>query len=933
MMSCRSRGEAARSKWAGEPLERRVLLAVSTGFDKPAALARLDSNLAAVHAEYQAHQDSASADAVTSFRSGNSVLRIVDGRILIEAYANESGGGRALAEKIRALGAGNVVAFDRSVSAAVPIEALPGLAVLEGLRFARAVAPVTNTGSVTSQGDTALRAAIARNTYGVTGAGVKVGILSDSFDTGPGSYATDVATGDLPTGVQILEDLASQADEGRAMAQVIYDIAPGVNFAFATALNGLESFAANLLALKDAGADLIIDDVTYLTEPMFQDSAVAQAIDAAAAAGVAYLSHAGNFSNKGFESDWRAGPFREGGSIPSSSVAAPFFYGGTTFDFDPGTGLDDMQQFTLAAGQSIRLSLQWDSPAFSVSAGTGSPNDLDVYILDAAGAQIIAGSTTANIGEDPVEWFEFTNSTTTTQTYNLMIASFDGEAPGLIKYVDTGSANFSQFVLGSGTVWGHSNALSGRTIGAAWYQQTPAFGTTPPILRSYSSIGNTPVLFDTAGTRLPAPSIRNRPDLVGVDGVSTTVPGFTTFNGTSSAVAHAAGVAALILQADPNAVPQQLYAAMRSGAIDMDHPYTAGFDSGFDLATGYGLVRADSAVQSAIEPPGVWTGMGDGTSWSDPDNWSGSTLPGPTIDVFINVAANPTINVTGAHAVSSITSSESLGISGSLSVANASTFNGNVTLNGTLGGSGDITIHSTLNWVGGTIAGSGSLVISSSGVLSVSAPGHRVSERPVSIVGAAVLAPGSDKTLTLPGISLSGNGKLDLTDNALIVDYTGASSIDAIRGYLFSAYTGGAWIGDGITSSIATTTPRRTVGYSESSGLFAAFPATFAGAPVDSTAVLVRYAANGDANLDRKVDISDLGLLAGSWQQSPRNHNHGDFNFDRAVDITDLGIFATSWQTVLPSAAAAFGPAPVGDAAQEGMLPSDGGRETVLGEV
>ncbi len=66
----------------------------------------------------------------------------------------------------------------------------------------------------------------------------------------------------------------------------------------------------------------------------------------------------------------------------------------------------------------------------------------------------------------------------------------------------------------------------------------------------------------------------------------------------------------------------------------------------------------------------------------------------------------------------------------------------------------------------------------------------------------------------------------------------------------------------------------------------------------------------GDANLDGVVDISDLGILATNWQQSPRDFVQGDFDHNSAVDISDLGILATNWQagaSSLDQALAAMG--------------------------
>ena len=88
----------------------------------------------------------------------------------------------------------------------------------------------TNTGSVTSQGDSAMRASVARSLFPYTGSGVTVGLLSDSFNKSTmwtDHYANDVASGDLPANVQVLADDSSSGvmDEGRAMAQIVYDSA------------------------------------------------------------------------------------------------------------------------------------------------------------------------------------------------------------------------------------------------------------------------------------------------------------------------------------------------------------------------------------------------------------------------------------------------------------------------------------------------------------------------------------------------------------------------------------------------------------------------------------------------------------------------------------------------------------------------------------
>jgi hypothetical protein len=60
---------------------------------------------------------------------------------------------------------------------------LPGLMTkLAQVKIADAGGAVTNTGSVNSEGDVAHGADLARSRFGTTGAGVKIGVLSDSYN-------------------------------------------------------------------------------------------------------------------------------------------------------------------------------------------------------------------------------------------------------------------------------------------------------------------------------------------------------------------------------------------------------------------------------------------------------------------------------------------------------------------------------------------------------------------------------------------------------------------------------------------------------------------------------------------------------------------------------------------------------------------------------
>src|SRR5262245_17006779 len=558
---------------------------------KPAT--RISEDLASLPAQ---HAEASARGLV--FRSADPFIPAAGDWVVVDAVA--TGDPRALAADLGGLGARNVAVAGRIVSALLPIRAVSVLDTLVTLRFAQPAYSATHAGLVTSQGDRAMRADVARATFGVTGVGVKAGVMSDSFNCGCGA-AADVASGDLSP-VTVSQDepgCASGTDEGRAMLQIVHDVAPGASLAFATAFAGTASFAANIQALADAGARVIVDDVIYFAEPMFQDGVIAQAVDRVVAQGMTYFSSAGNNARQSYDS-----AFVPGGVFPAGAFGASF-RGGTAHDFGGG---DIFQRITIPPGTTFTLVLQWDSPSFSAG-GAGTSNDVDVYFLDAASTQVLIATATDNIASgDPVEIRSVVNSGATAIDVNIMIVNFAGPNPGRIKYVFHRGNNvvIQQFGTSSGSIYGHANARGAIAVGAAFYQQTPEFGVNPPVLEPFSSAGTTPVLFDTAGTRFGTPDLRaNKPQIVAPDGGDTTFfgsdidgDGFPNFFGTSAAAPHAAAVAALLLEAVPTLTPAGVLTALQSSARDMG-------PAGFDNDSGFGLIQADAALASSAIVTGI----------------------------------------------------------------------------------------------------------------------------------------------------------------------------------------------------------------------------------------------------------------------------------------------------------------------------------------
>jgi len=476
-----------------------------------------------------------------------------------------------------------------------------------------------------------LRAAEARSAFGVDGAGTTVGILSDSFNRASAAAthsAEDVATGDLPgaantctgesTPVGVLDDSdASGEDEGRAMSQIVHDLAPGAKLGFATAFTGETAFAENIEELAKptgeggAGAKVIADDVTYFAEPFFQESVVGKAASKVVGDGVSYFSSAANNnlidgSGRNIAS-WEAPSYRDAGSCPAPLGVIH------CMDFNPGAGVDPTFEITVEPSTTLRLDLQWAEP------WEGVATDLDAFLI--SGGSLVASSIedNINVSGQPFEFIGWSNTSGSPAHVQLAINRFAGVAAPRLKFalVENGSGvSSTEYPESSGgdvvgpTIFGHNGGEDVTSVAAASSPSFPFFSTEG--LEDYSSRGPVTHYFaPVTGTSTPAaalgsPEVLAKPDLTATDcGVTTFFALFDGSNwrfcGTSAAAPHAAAVAALMSQRTPGATPEQIRAAMQESA----RPIGAFGPS----AIGAGLVDALLPHTLAVNKTGSGSGI------------------------------------------------------------------------------------------------------------------------------------------------------------------------------------------------------------------------------------------------------------------------------------------------------------------------------------
>jgi hypothetical protein len=595
-----------------------------------------------------------------------------DGRIGIVAVA--SGSGEAAAAALRALGAVDVAVAGQVVDARIPARAVSALGAQTSIDSVAPYAPRgrTSVGTADTQGDAAVDADLARAALATAGEGVKVCVVSDSFATlaaAPGrpDVTQDIASGDLPgagnpfartRAVEVIQEGPARSDEGRAMLQIIHDLAPGADLGFGSWFAGGQATQVQLLDRFAArGCNVVADDTGSLNAPFFRDGIVARKIDELAARGVHYVISAGNFGRQGFTTAWRGGEFATLLNFADDSPIGDYEL--ANLNPDPNGTPTFFQRLT--PNGDIDLALQWADRHLSEGEADGARTEVDVFValapdprtviyaasgrangsplvflpleLPAGRFTVVSVTEGDNVGGDPLERFRTrvfdAQNRLVLDTRSLLDLGIDlylavgrrassAGNPGHVRWVET-SGNLPDDAVqfrdlgNSQTIWGAANAARAISVGAARYDTVNlADATNPATVRGFSALGGAPLFYSPDGTLLPTPLVRRKPEITGPDGVDTTFfnptgnpnadfdgTGFPNFSGTSAAAPHVAGIAALLLSATGRQpTPDTLRALLQSTARDTDDPDRAGRQTGFDFRGGTGIVDAFAAGEA-----------------------------------------------------------------------------------------------------------------------------------------------------------------------------------------------------------------------------------------------------------------------------------------------------------------------------------------------
>ena len=492
-----------------------------------------------------------------------------------------------------------------AIRAQIPLRAVEMLAALDAIRTirpadeartraqasTRSPSPRTRTADFpvtrkdnTSQGVVAHRVNSARTTHSVDGTGIGIGVISNGVRT----LADRQASGDLPARVTVLPGQAGRGDEGTALLEIVHDLAPGAELYFATGSGGQAQMAANIEALCEAGANVIVDDIGYTNEAAFQDDIVAQGVNAAVAGGCDFFTAGSNDGNLtyGTTGVW------EGDYAAGTSLIVDGETLGVRHDFGGGVEANEVSGSGFSGVSAIVL--QWADPLGA------SANDYDLFLVNEDGDVIASSTDTQDGTQDPIEsilspFVDFSG-------LSLVVV----KASGSDRYLRVHAFDGRLAIQTAGNLYGHSAAENAVSVAMVDVRTAAGSGNVfngTESVRTDNSDGPRRIFFQPNGTAITAGNFSStggkllqKPDLTAATCVTTATPGFSTFCGTSAAAPHAAAIGALMLEAagGPDLVTlAQLRTAMTGTGAVLDIETT-----GVDRDSGAGIVMSLGAVDA-----------------------------------------------------------------------------------------------------------------------------------------------------------------------------------------------------------------------------------------------------------------------------------------------------------------------------------------------
>jgi Subtilase family len=499
---------------------------------------------------------------------------------------------------------------------------LPSYAIVPKVKAAPSSTPATPARlQINGTGVTIMHADQFVSQTGINGTGAKVGVQSGGIS----NVNVIQQRGELPA-VQVVlpaDGAAAPAgDEGTALLEEIYAVAPGASLAYCGPATYVE-YTSCLSQMVAAGATILVDDIIFPQQDLLSsDSSEVQAVEQLLTQNpsVVLFTAAGNYNGSYWEGDYAPVALSSLGLSPLTCGTQTDNYV-AQFDGDPNEVL------TMTQAANVPVAFAWGDPPNQNS----SKFDVIWVNTDTSAQGCLSASTaTDNLISQSVSF--------NGATFKLYIATPDATSAGKFLKLwigGDGLTALSKSTTGS-VVTPQAFANGAVTVGAV--NGSDAVGNK---IESFSSLGPASLTFPDK-KQVQAPTLV-APDGVMVDAVGTYFSGSLfpdgNFYGTSASAPNAAAVAALIRAAYPSMSASQLVDVLTKGATQLG---SAAPDGTF----GFGRVDAIGALNVAISiagnpaPPTNSTPTPPPTTQPDPstsNGGGGGTINGWTFAALLLV--------------------------------------------------------------------------------------------------------------------------------------------------------------------------------------------------------------------------------------------------------------------------------------------------------